>query len=222
MPDNNREQSKNKRKFSPWYIIWIVAVIVLVYLVVRPYIPALIPNSSYDISGVHIGGRVFYITEVNKDGLEDYLSNELLSVHFDGKDPALGSLYGFNIEDEIAESYPMQARATKFEDLEESVGVISTDLNTASRILNHRPYDSILLDVRNNDEWALGHVVGSANLPLGSLEENIENIPSGASIIIIYGLNNSQSSQAAQILVDAGYKLVFDAGGIDSYDGVLE
>lgn len=220
--ENKNQEPTRKREFSYWYIIWIVAVIVLVYLIVRPYIPALMPNSGYDISGVHIGGKVFYITEVSIDGAEDYLANELLSVHYDGDDPALGSLYGFNIEDEIAESYPMQAWATSYEQIAESAGVIAFSLNRVERILTHRPNDSILIDVRNNDEYALGRIVESTNIPLGSLAEQIENFVTEDSIIIIYGQNNSQSLQAARILVDAGYKLVFDAGSLDSYDGVLE
>jgi hydroxyacylglutathione hydrolase len=41
-----------------------------------------------------------------------------------------------------------------------------------------------LLDVRSRAEWAAGHLPGAVNLPLGELEQRIEEVPPGRPLIV--------------------------------------
>lgn len=84
----------------------------------------------------------------------------------------------------------------------------------ASKMLE-KETDAVLLDVRTEDEFDSGHIPGSILLPLGDIKDKISNvIPDKDTIVIIYCRSGNRSKTAAELLVELGYKRVYDLGGI--------
>jgi hydroxyacylglutathione hydrolase len=62
----------------------------------------------------------------------------------------------------------------------------------------------VVLDVRSEGEWKSGHVPGSLNLPLGSLDQRIAEIP-GARPLIVHCQTGARAAMAASLLRARGF-----------------
>lgn len=71
----------------------------------------------------------------------------------------------------------------------------------------------LLLDVRTVGEFAGGHIDGAANIPVEELANRLAEVPNDQPIVI-YCRSGNRSAQAARILRSAGYAVVYDLGGI--------
>lgn len=79
-----------------------------------------------------------------------------------------------------------------------------------------------VLDVREPDEYAGGHIVGAANKPLSELQaSNFERVDKESSYIVICRSGN-RSQEASKILVDEGYTVVNVSEGMSSWPGEIE
>lgn len=78
---------------------------------------------------------------------------------------------------------------------------------------------AVLIDVREADEYAKGHIPGAVNIPL-SLIESMPYIRSCP--LYLYCLSGARSRKAAGILKRMGYTNVRNIGGISSYKGEIE
>ena len=78
---------------------------------------------------------------------------------------------------------------------------------------------AVLVDVRETDEFAAGHIPGAVNLPLSKIQSISfdKNMP-----LFLYCLRGSRSMRAASILKKMGYLHVKSIGGIKGYKGALE
>lgn len=72
---------------------------------------------------------------------------------------------------------------------------------------------AVLIDVRSNSEYDLEHLNGAINIPYDVIGSNLDDIPKDKEIIV-YCQSGNRSSKAAKTLIDAGYKNVYDLGGI--------
>ena len=81
---------------------------------------------------------------------------------------------------------------------------------------------AVLLDVREADEFAAGHIPGSINLPLSVLDTAETLIPDFDTPIFAYCLIGSRSARAVQRLRAIGYKKAVSIGGIRDYKEALE
>lgn len=63
-----------------------------------------------------------------------------------------------------------------------------------------------LVDVRENAEWAAGHIAGAIHIPLGRLRQEIELIPSDKPVVF-YCQAGGRSSQAIAIARAAGSRM---------------
>ncbi len=73
------------------------------------------------------------------------------------------------------------------------------------------------LDVREPEEFVAGHIEGAINLPLGSLEQNLDRIPKDRPVVTICGVGD-RSSTAASMLERAGTKQILNlSGGIEAW-----
>lgn len=81
---------------------------------------------------------------------------------------------------------------------------------------------AMLLDVREADEYADGHIPGSVNLPLSSLATAEITVPDPETPLFIYCLSGARSAQAQARLKKMGYKNVENIGGIRGYRGEKE
>jgi rhodanese-related sulfurtransferase len=71
-----------------------------------------------------------------------------------------------------------------------------------------------LLDVREPDEWAAGHVSGSTLIPLGELEGRVAEVPRDREIVVICRSGN-RSRHGRDVLLAAGHTRVASmAGGL--------
>lgn len=81
---------------------------------------------------------------------------------------------------------------------------------------------AMLLDVRNSDEYALGHIPGSVNLPLPEIRTAEDRIPGPDTPLFVYCLSGARSSRAAAELQSMGYTNVHNLGGINKWSGDIE
>ena len=71
---------------------------------------------------------------------------------------------------------------------------------------------SYVLDVREDDEWAEGHVPTAHHIPLGQLEARIDEVVDGARVFAICR-SGARSLRGADILFNNGIDAVSVAGG---------
>lgn len=95
------------------------------------------------------------------------------------------------------------------------------DINQGLKDYSATP-GAVLLDVRTPQEYSEGHIAGSKNVPLQSLDQaagviNDKNIP-----VFVYCYSGGRSSQAVNKLIKMGYQNVKNIGGIASYSGKAE
>ncbi|MBN2795305.1 MAG: rhodanese-like domain-containing protein [Clostridia bacterium] len=73
----------------------------------------------------------------------------------------------------------------------------------------------LLLDVRTEEEYIVGSIPGSVLLPLDAIEDEMETLyPNKDAEIFVYCRSGNRSKTAANLLLELGYKNVYDLGGI--------
>ena len=81
---------------------------------------------------------------------------------------------------------------------------------------------AVLVDVREREEYARGHIPGSKNVPLSQLQEITKVVSDASTPVFLYCLSGGRSGQAVSHLVRMGYTSVTNIGGISGYSGNLE
>ena len=75
-----------------------------------------------------------------------------------------------------------------------------------------------LLDVREPDEWAAGHIPGATWIPLDDLDLRYDELDTGQQWVVYCHLGG-RSAQAAYFLADMGLpQIVNMLGGIDAWE----
>jgi rhodanese-related sulfurtransferase len=69
----------------------------------------------------------------------------------------------------------------------------------------------LVVDVRQPDEYRLGHIAGSKLIPLNELHRRMKELPQGREIVCVCA-SGSRSASAAKTLAKEGYT-VFDMQG---------
>ncbi|MFX5705434.1 rhodanese-like domain-containing protein, partial [Acinetobacter baumannii] len=67
----------------------------------------------------------------------------------------------------------------------------------------HEGRDRPLIDVREVDEFASGHVPGAVNLPMSTLGENLDQLPDGAFDVICQA--GGRSARVVEALTARGH-----------------
>jgi rhodanese-related sulfurtransferase len=82
--------------------------------------------------------------------------------------------------------------------------------------------DIILLDVRTKEEYDTGHIKESMLIPVDSLKQEAEGkLKDKEAPIFVYCRSGNRSTAAAKILVELGYKNVYNLGGINKWPYVV-
>ena len=77
------------------------------------------------------------------------------------------------------------------------------------------PDDSFVLDVREDDEWAAGHVAGSLHVPMMRLPQRMQYEPLSPDVpIVVVCKVGSRSAQVTAWLRAQGYDATNLAGGL--------
>ncbi|MCT4787058.1 rhodanese-like domain-containing protein [Exiguobacterium aestuarii] len=92
----------------------------------------------------------------------------------------------------------------------EKDGIMKIDVETLQNKLENE--EITLLDVREVSEYDGGHIEGSVNAPLSSLDAEQLPYPKDEPIYVICRSGN-RSAQAASQLQDAGYTEIYDVSG---------
>ena len=92
----------------------------------------------------------------------------------------------------------------------------------ARKVLADNP-EAIILDVRTPEEFGEKHIPHAKLLPLEELQAgNFASLPDKNQTILIYCWEGRLAEDSAKILVDNGYKNVYEMGGIADWKGKLE
>jgi rhodanese-related sulfurtransferase len=75
-----------------------------------------------------------------------------------------------------------------------------------------RTSGTTIIDVRENEEYAAGHIPGAQLIPLGLLPVRLQDLPRTAPVYLVCQSGN-RSFQAAQLLDQAGYDARNVSGG---------
>lgn len=100
------------------------------------------------------------------------------------------------------------------------MGELQIDFLAAEKLMELHE-DTILLDVRSKEEFASGHIKGAVLLPLDKIQDIATTTEDKEQLIILYCRSGNRSGQAYNILTQMGYKNMFNAGGILSYEGEI-
>ena len=82
--------------------------------------------------------------------------------------------------------------------------------------------DAVLLDVRTPGEYREGHIPGSKNVPLQSIDKVGDIIENKGTPIFVHCLSGARSRQATAVLQQMGYSNGKNIGGISAYTGKVE
>ena len=78
----------------------------------------------------------------------------------------------------------------------------------------------VIVDVRRQDEYDVGHIPGAILIPNESIgTEQPEALPDLDQIILVYCRSGRRSKEAAQKLFDMGYTNIYEFGGIIDWTG---
>ena len=93
------------------------------------------------------------------------------------------------------------------------VDVIDIDPVEADRLVAS---GALMIDVREDDEWAAGHAPAAFQLPIGQLVERIDELPTGRTIVCMCRVG-SRSGSVALHLAGHGYDVRNIAGGMQAW-----
>ena len=77
----------------------------------------------------------------------------------------------------------------------------------------------VILDVREQNEFDAGHIVGAVLLPVGSITAETASavIPNQDSVVLVYCRSGNRSKTASKALAELGYTEVYEFGGINTW-----
>lgn len=89
------------------------------------------------------------------------------------------------------------------------------DAQAAKQMMDAQP-DAVVLDVRQADEYAQGHIPGAVLLSLDQIDRQSakEAIGQTDTTVLVYCRSGNRSRTAAARLVQLGYENVYEFGGI--------
>ena len=85
-----------------------------------------------------------------------------------------------------------------------------------------RTSGAVLLDVRTPEEYRSGHIPGSKNIPLQTIDRVGSVAENKDTTLYVYCQSGARSRQAAGMLKQMGYTNVNNIGGIAAYAGKVE
>jgi rhodanese-related sulfurtransferase len=83
----------------------------------------------------------------------------------------------------------------------------------ATQMINHQ--NAVVLDIRNREAYAAGHIVNAISIPITELETHYKKLePSKKQPIIVLCGTGQESPRAAELLTKNGFNTFILAGGI--------
>lgn len=122
-------------------------------------------------------------------------------------------------EENISEETSVVEDTTATEETGEIAAVVKISAEEAQAMMaSDDPY--ILVDVRTEAEFDEGHIEGAILLPNDEIETLApDQLKDKDAVILVYCRSGNRSAQASKLLVELGYKNVYDFGGIIYWPG---
>ena len=92
------------------------------------------------------------------------------------------------------------------------------DINQGVRNYQNTP-GAVLLDVRTPPEYGNGHIPGSKNVPLQTIDKVASVAENKDTVLYVYCQSGARSRQATSVLQGMGYTNINNIGGIAAYAG---
>ena len=127
----------------------------------------------------------------------------------------LSLLFGFGIlgNKKITQSSGESEAEEAAEDNNESLDIASMTVDEAYEAYNSGG-DYIFLDVRSEDEYNSGHILGAVFIPVSELEGRLAEVPKDKPIIAYCnGSTCGRSERAAETLLENGFGDVYNMAG---------
>jgi rhodanese-related sulfurtransferase len=77
---------------------------------------------------------------------------------------------------------------------------------------------SVLIDVREPDEWQAGRVPGATHIPLGQLQTRLSEIPLDREVLLICRSGNRSGAAQRLLLANGYHQAVNVAGGMSAWE----
>ncbi len=175
--------------------------------------------SELPYEALHLGNFLFVITKTTED--TKTILHLPVVAHFDEpQDLQVGDVMALAF-DQLMESFPPQADITSSIKLLEEHKAYLASFDLAQQLLEIRPEQTYLIDVRTKEEFEEGNVPNSINIPLDQIESIVDIVPDTDSTLLLYCQSGRRTVTAAKALLNLGYKVIFDLGGILNYVGDL-
>ena len=83
---------------------------------------------------------------------------------------------------------------------------------------------TIVLDVREQEEYDQGHIPGTVLLPVGEITQESASaaVPEKDTVVLVYCRSGNRSKAAAGELAQLGYTQVYEFGGIQDWPYEIE
>ncbi len=78
------------------------------------------------------------------------------------------------------------------------------DSNEANGMLLADPQNTVIVDVRRDDEWVTGHVTGAVHIPIDDLTDNMDRVPQDKRLLFICAAG-VRSGLACEMAASMGY-----------------
>ena len=78
------------------------------------------------------------------------------------------------------------------------------DSNEARSMLDQDPDNTVVVDVRRDDEWVTGHVKGAIHVPIDDLSDRIDQVPQDKKVLFICAAG-VRSGLACEVAASMGY-----------------
>ncbi len=88
---------------------------------------------------------------------------------------------------------------------------------TVEDLTNPLPEGLVVLDVREDHEWAEGHIPGAIHIPLGQLMDRRGELDTSAETLVVCHIGG-RSARAASYLVANGHQAFNLAGGMEAWE----
>lgn len=78
------------------------------------------------------------------------------------------------------------------------------------------PADTVLLDVREDDEWTAGHAPDAVHIPMSTIGDRLDDLPQGEPIHVVCR-SGGRSGRVTEYLTAQGRDAVNVAGGMTAW-----
>ncbi|MCW2684716.1 MAG: glpE [Blastococcus sp.] len=79
------------------------------------------------------------------------------------------------------------------------------------------PEDAVILDVREDDEWAHGHIHGATHIPMGDVPARLDELPE-TDLLYVTCRGGGRSARVVGWLNQNGFDAVNVAGGMGDWE----